>query len=723
MNGIGFKNMKVFKEEQWFDFKPITLLTGTNNSGKSSIINAMQMLQENITAKDIDTLIKTEFKLKKNQNKFGSIDTFTSNIEARDVNDNFGFIRKIGEIEYRIKIEIKDGLESFGIIKAIYAKNHKTNIDIFSLVVKNPYPRYKCILKINYEYFVQKLVKKIKNTQLLHQRIKELNLLIKKVNNNEINSKELIDFANKISEELSVYVSIINFTDEISLDENGDMKAPDNKTNYHYWINDNNNNDVSENILKTIDEIGVLFKSHEKNNRPISNNKVLVTESELETLYINNIKNGIFNISYLFHDQGLDKYDFEESLKAYYENDIEKAYNLLDCDIIKLLSNTYWEFEDNHYDEDPLLVPKFVTKAFIESIPEFGFLPFMFTRTKNEENAENEEEKNILASHFISGKAIIDNSNTLISGLFKKDFFNEIFSKISNIILKNINNTTNQKSDLVSLLNSIRFINPLIYENINKEINKTLLDLNLTFNNTYVSSNRFIAKRTYSFNDDTDFTNLLKQIESSNFERKSECKNFIKKWLNEFDIAEDLILKSDKETGNFKAYLLKKEIETPLADYGLGTNQLLPIIFSLGIHRIYWDHNVNDEIFLPRTVVIEEPESNLHPAMQSKLADLFVDAHKTFRVQVIAETHSEYLIRKLQYLVGTTKSDLISNDVVIYYFYKPDHKAVLNKQVNQIEKIEIDDYGCLSKEFGSGFFDEADRISMDVFMLKFSQNN
>ena len=39
MEGIGFKNMKVLEEEQWFDFKNITLLTGTNNSGKSSIIN------------------------------------------------------------------------------------------------------------------------------------------------------------------------------------------------------------------------------------------------------------------------------------------------------------------------------------------------------------------------------------------------------------------------------------------------------------------------------------------------------------------------------------------------------------------------------------------------------------------------------------------------------------------------------------------------------------
>jgi hypothetical protein len=542
------------------------------------------------------------------------------------------------------------------------------------------------------------------------------------VNNDEINPKELIEFANKISEEVSVYVSVIDFTDSISLDGNGEVKAQDKKTKYNYWIKDYNNG-VSENVLKKIDEIGVLFKSPEKNNRPTFHDRILLTESELESQFIANIKNGVFNISYLFHDQELDKYDFEESLKTYYEKNIENSYKLLDIDIIKLLSNTYWEFEDNHYDEDPLLVPKFVTKAFIDSIPEFGFLPFMFKRNKNEENAEGVEEKNILASHFISGKTILDNSNPVIKSFFDKDFFDKIFSRLSSITLKNINDSTNEKINLVTLFNNLRFISPLIYENIIKDINHTILNVDLTFNNTYVSSNRFITKRTYSFNDGTDFTNLLKQIESSNFDRKSECKEFIKKWLNEFDIAEDLFLKSDKETGNFKAYLLKNKIETPLADYGLGTNQLLPIIFSLGIHRIYWDHEANDEIFLPRTVIIEEPESNLHPAMQSKLADMFVDASKLFKVQIIAETHSEYLIRKLQYLVRSNVSQITPDDVLIYYFYKPDHRAVLDKQVNQVEKIEIDEFGRLSKEFGSGFYDEANKIAMNIFMMNHSQSN
>lgn len=44
LNGLGLENFRVFKEKHWFDFAPITILTGTNSSGKSSLINAIEIL-------------------------------------------------------------------------------------------------------------------------------------------------------------------------------------------------------------------------------------------------------------------------------------------------------------------------------------------------------------------------------------------------------------------------------------------------------------------------------------------------------------------------------------------------------------------------------------------------------------------------------------------------------------------------------------------------------
>ena len=203
---------------------------------------------------------------------------------------------------------------------------------------------------------------------------------------------------------------------------------------------------------------------------------------------------------------------------------------------------------------------------------------------------------------------------------------------------------------------------------------------------------------------------MLSQIENKkfNFNEKESIYNFINKWLKEFEIADELILIPDSDTGNFKAILKQNELETLLSDFGLGTNQLLPIIFSLAIHEYY--DSYDGETLRMRTVVIEEPEANLHPAMQSKLADMFADAIKTFKIKIIAETHSEYLIRKLQYLVANNNSEVKPDDVVIYYFNKPDNPNVLSGEIEQVIKIEIDEMGRLNKEFGKGFFDEADNI-------------
>ena len=84
------------------------------------------------------------------------------------------------------------------------------------------------------------------------------------------------------------------------------------------------------------------------------------------------------------------------------------------------------------------------------------------------------------------------------------------------------------------------------------------------------------------------------------------------------------------------------------------------------------------------TVIIEEPEINLHPAFQSKLADMFVEAAKVFNIQFIIETHSEYLIRRLQYL--TAKKDIKTDDTVIYYFTHPEQLKKGEEQIKNKEK-------------------------------------
>jgi len=168
-----------------------------------------------------------------------------------------------------------------------------------------------------------------------------------------------------------------------------------------------------------------------------------------------------------------------------------------------------------------------------------------------------------------------------------------------------------------------------------------------------------------------------------------------------------------------------------LSDLGYGFSQVIPILLKILIEseKIYRsrddlrsvEENINWEEITKKiypTITIEEPEANLHPKLQSKLADVFVLAYKTFGVHFIIETHSEYLIRKLQYL--TAKKEIVQDDVFIYYFNEEEY--VTDKE-SKVKEIKIDQFGGLTDSFGPGFFDEATSLKFELMKLNQAQNN
>lgn len=184
---------------------------------------------------------------------------------------------------------------------------------------------------------------------------------------------------------------------------------------------------------------------------------------------------------------------------------------------------------------------------------------------------------------------------------------------------------------------------------------------------------------------------------------------FVNKWIKQFKLGDELIIEGVEGVAT-KVSLLKNGKRLALADLGYGITQLLPLILSIAQKSRLLDEtevNSHRDIFF-----IEEPESNLHPALQSKLADFFYDAYQTFNAQFVLESHSEYLVRKLQYLVA--KGKMKSEDTVIHYLYDPD---AIPEGEPQLKKIRIEADGQLSDSFGRGFFDEADLLAMDLFTM------
>lgn len=712
MEGIGFKNMKVLKDEQWFDFKDITLLTGTNNSGKSSVINAMQMLQENISGRSMDELLRTEFKVRANQNKYGSIVNFVNNNTSEE-DGYFAFVRKFRNLEYKFKVSINNGLESFGSISEIKVTDNHSKETVFRLIVKNSEPKRVFTFKTNYRYFLERFNEKCRNTEILHVRKKELDDLKDLVNKGVKSFNDLEALAKEIGNQVSVYIDVYESLESSNIDDPTkiDSENSDETNSYaSYYIH---NDDEHHNLLfdsNKIEEIKVFFKEDDINTTIFSGP---IKEEKYKELLGSVVRFGVFDFSRLWQNNAETKTKFEKIVCDYYNKSFEESNKLFCDDLIRLASNTYWntwsKFEienENIANRSPF---NLLEQSFF-GLPDMGVMALSLDIKGENDN----QGRNPVASHTLEGKGNIDTSSDAIKELMENGFFNHVYYKLSDLILE-----TYVESKEFELQRSI--ISEFAYKEIYSDISQKLLDVNFGLNNIYVSSNRFVLKRSHSFNDNTDFTRLLKIVEGLTQTSKDESYEFINKWIKEFDLADELVLKPDSETGDFKAYLKTNDRLTLLTDYGLGTNQILPIIFALGIHE-YYATKYDNEI-LSRTVVIEEPEANLHPALQSKLADMFVEAGKKFHVKIIAETHSEYLIRKLQYLVATSSNKLKPDEVVIYYFYKPNRPEVVNGEVKQVERIEIDRYGRLSKEFGSGFFDEADNISIELFLLSNKQNN
>lgn len=107
-------------------------------------------------------------------------------------------------------------------------------------------------------------------------------------------------------------------------------------------------------------------------------------------------------------------------------------------------------------------------------------------------------------------------------------------------------------------------------------------------------------------------------------------------------------------------------------------------------------------------LLIENPESHLHPAGQSVVAKLISLAAQN-GVQIIVETHSDHFLNGVR---TSAKSKLISNEKVRIYFLSRDYENEGHEV--QIDEVELYSSGKLS-HWPEGFFDEWER-SLDALI-------
>jgi predicted ATPase len=121
--------------------------------------------------------------------------------------------------------------------------------------------------------------------------------------------------------------------------------------------------------------------------------------------------------------------------------------------------------------------------------------------------------------------------------------------------------------------------------------------------------------------------------------RRQTLETRVAYWLKELGLISDFQVEPIREGNNIYQVRVQRthsSAQVLITDVGFGVSQILPVIVLC--------------YYVPEgsIILLEQPEIHLHPSVQSGLADVLIDAMKNRNVQIVVESHSEHLLRRLQ---------------------------------------------------------------------------
>lgn len=170
-------------------------------------------------------------------------------------------------------------------------------------------------------------------------------------------------------------------------------------------------------------------------------------------------------------------------------------------------------------------------------------------------------------------------------------------------------------------------------------------------------------------------------------------------WMQKFGIGRDFDIQSIGGEAHLCTITNLDGTQVDLSAKGMGSIQLMVLLLRLAISL----SDMQFKSLRSMTFIVEEPEQNLHPSLQSLLADLFHEVHRDYGCRFIVETHSEYIIRRSQGIV-CNNYNTENNPFRVYYFPAD----------GQPYDMEYTEDGMFEHNFGDGFFNEAGRLHMQL---------
>ena len=164
-------------------------------------------------------------------------------------------------------------------------------------------------------------------------------------------------------------------------------------------------------------------------------------------------------------------------------------------------------------------------------------------------------------------------------------------------------------------------------------------------------------------------------------------------WLKELGLIDSFEVRPISEGGKlFQVWITRQPgaAEALITDVGFGVSQILPVIALC-----YY-------VPMGSMVVLEQPEIHLHPAVQAGLADVFIDAVKARQIQLVVESHSEHLLRRLQRRIA--EEGLQADQAALYFTHTHGGES-------ELTPLQLDMFGTI-ENWPAGFFgDEMGEIA------------
>ena len=157
---------------------------------------------------------------------------------------------------------------------------------------------------------------------------------------------------------------------------------------------------------------------------------------------------------------------------------------------------------------------------------------------------------------------------------------------------------------------------------------------------------------------------ILEKLPDAQYRSK---RRMIQKWVSVFGMPEAAATLDDRSriSGSFSDDILDVALNASFAS--TGSRQVLPLIVQL-----FWSDP--DSIIL-----IEEPEISLHPELQIRLLEMFAEAIREENKQIIATTHSVFMVQAIGYAVQNGWLD--ADQIAVHHIEKKRNVGTVAKEL------------------------------------------